>query len=202
MIQVSWLSLAGLVLILGCPGNGGTIPQDDDDASDDDAGDDDSWDPCPWYYAECSVTVPHDPQGPPGEGSFDMTARLDFQAELMWVEMWDKVSGYCEGWDPYTGDVCETAGYGRPGWDLQLVATEGTPGEPDFCAEWSLHLEYIVDLDQAHAAGKSVFVCENAGNNFQLYFCGCNYATDECFCTAYPMNAWGEGSTGSGHVPL
>jgi len=37
---------------------------------------------------------------------------------------------------------------------------------------------------------RSIFICENAGNNFETYFCGCDFATENCYCTELPMWAW------------
>ena len=182
----------GLVLF-GCP----TSP--DDDSADDDTADDDD-DSTPTYtgtidmdnaalYASCAATVGSVEGGPPGEGYFDFEIDVEGYAEIMWIEMWDKVSSYCEGWDPDTGDVCETAGYERPGWDMSNV-NYGWNETDGFWDIWDLHLEYYQELAVAHPAGKSIFICENAGNNFRVYFCGCDYATEECLCTEFPMNAW------------
>ncbi len=183
----------GLVLF-GCP----TSP--DDDSADDDTADDD--DATPDYTgtidmanaalsASCVATVESVPNGPTPEGYFDFSIDLEGWASDMWVEMWDLAPGsdYCEGYDPETGDPCVTGNYERPGWDM-TNADFGWDSTLGFWDYWELHLEYIMDLAAADAAGKSIFICENAGNNFQTWFCGCDMHTAECFCTEFPMEDW------------
>ena len=170
----------------------------DDDAGDDDGGDDDGGDDddsTPTYTGEidmngasldasCTVTVPaSDPGG--GEGYFDHFIDMSGWAGACWTEMWDHLSPYCEGWNPYTGEVCETKGYDRPGWDMNN-ADFGWNSANGFWDQWDQHLLYHVTWPPA--SNKSIFICENAGSGFDTYFCCCDYATNNCYCTEF--NSW------------
>jgi hypothetical protein len=169
---------------------------DDDDATadDDDAtGDDDDTTP-PYVgpmdignaalYGECAITVPAN-QGPPGEGWFAFSMDLEGWAASCWINFWDDMGDYCEAYDPGTGDPCEFQGYTRPGWDMD---NDGFGWDPvyGFWESWSVAFNYIMDLALADANGASLFICENAGNNFTIEFCCTDSAqSDVTACTEY-----------------
>ena len=107
----------------------------------------------------------------------------------MWIEFWDLTSKYCEGYDPKTGDPCMSGGYERGGWDM-TNADFGWNSTDGFWDYWETRIYYILDLAQADADGKSIFICENAGLNFETWFCGCDAATEMCYCTMFPQASW------------
>jgi hypothetical protein len=185
--------MLGLGLIMwGCP----TVEDDDDSAGDDDDTTDDDR---PDYtgtidmgnaYLEtgCTVDVPSSSDEPPPSGTFDFFVEMDGWAEDCWVEMWDLTEdpGYCEGFD-VAGDPCNYGGIERPGWEM--VTDEYSFGWDDlngFWDSWWLDLDYTMTwppLDD-----ESLFVCENLGHNFEVWYC-CTDFYDGNFaeCTMHPM---------------
>jgi hypothetical protein len=182
-----------------------TAADDDDDdttAADDDddttpADDDDDDDGTPEYVGEidmanammngqCTATVAHDPADPSviGEGWFEFVLQIDGWARDCWIEFWDLTSNYCEGYDPATGDPCETGSYTRPGWDMDNALYGWDPVD-GFWDRWDANIEYIDDLAQADAQGQSTFICEDAGSDFETWFCCCDDYTELCFCTEF-----------------
>jgi hypothetical protein len=193
-----WVSLDPVEGYSAGDDDGSGSPADDDHEGDDTFEDDD--DGTPEYTGEiemdqailtasCVATVQAVPDGPTPEGYFEFSINMEGWADFVWVELWDLTSDYCEGYDPDTGDPCETSGYVRPGWEM-LNADFGWNPASGFWDYWVLYLEYIMDLAAADDAGKSIFICENAGVNIETWFCACDIATDSCFCTVFPMSAW------------
>ncbi len=179
------LSLGLFAILPGCDGDL------DDDSADDDTGDDDTW---PEYTGTidldtailtggCTVEVASvsDGQDPPPEGYFQFDIEMDGWADICWIEMWDDTSPYCEGYDTETGDPCEYGGQVRPGWDMN----QGTFGyDGVHWDSWYLDLDYLMVWPPEPDA--SLFICENAGNNFGTYFCCCDlYDTSECYCAEF-----------------
>ncbi len=192
--------LLALLLSLGLVSIGCDGVIDDDDSADDDTADDDTSgddDVTPEYtgeidmanallYGECTATVESDPANPDQipEGWFEFEIEMEGWAFECWIEFWDLVSSYCEGYDPNTGDPCEPYGYSRPGWEMSNVdyGWDATDGFWDY---YDAYIEYIMDLAQADAAGKSIFICENAGNNFETWFCCTDDYTELAYCTEF-----------------
>ena len=175
------------------PDDDDTTPPDDDDATPPDDDDDGT----PQYtgeidmanalmYGECTATVPEDPTDPSvvAEGWYEFDIGVGGWAWTCWIELWDLTSPYCEGYDPATGDPCETGSYVRPGWEMDNDSYGWNPAG-GFWDRWDLHLEYIADLQQADAQGSSIFICEDAGNSFETWFCCCDDYTELCYCTEF-----------------
>ena len=193
--------LLGLGLVLfGCP-----VDDDDDSAGDDDDmtadDDDDDDDSTPEYTGlidmpnalldtTCVVDVPSSSDDPPPSGDFQFYVEMDGWSEDCWVEMWDltEEDGYCEGFNPDTGDPCNYGGIDRGGWfmeqDLDGFGWDDING---FWDSWWLDLAYTMTwppLDD-----ESLFVCENLGHNFEVWYCCCDFYDGEfCDCTMHPMD--------------
>jgi hypothetical protein len=191
--------MMGLGLILwGCP----TVEDDDDSAGDDDdmTGDDDD-DDTPEYTGTidlpnalletgCTVDVPSSSEDEDPSGMFDFYIEMDGWAEDCWVEMWDLTEdpGYCEGFDPDTGEPCNYGGVERPGWFMgQDVDGFGWDEMNGFWDSWWLDLDYTMTWPPMD--DESLFVCENMGHNFEIWYCCCDfYDGDFCDCTMHPMD--------------
>ena len=121
--------------------------------------------------------------GSPETGSWTFTVFFDGWSDWMWVEIWG--DPYCEGYDPATGDWCDTTGNGRPGWDM-VEYDRGWDEELGFWDEWDLELPFDSTI-WTPADGVSYFSCAMAPD-IEIYFCGCDEATTLCDCTApfYP----------------
>ena len=198
-VLVVLMSLGLIGFIGGCPQNldDDSADDDDDSAADDDDDDDDTPDyegtidmDNAYLEASCTVTDESTPESPEGEGYFDFFIDVPGWADTeagCWIEMWDLTSDYCEGYDPETGDPCDLGGT-RPGWDMDAVAFGWDPTD-GFWDQWELTLDY-------HGGGSvwppdddaTLFICENAGNNFETYFCCCDLVVDTCDCTEF--TAW------------
>ncbi len=195
-MKYTYMLLAALLgfglIAFGCPG-----VDDDDSTGDDDSsiGDDD--DATPAYegeidmglallYGECTPTVESDPAQPDQipEGWFEFEIELTGWAMDCYINFWDDVSDYCEAWDPITGDPCEPYGYTRGGWQMDNDSYGWDPGY-GFWDYWTAYIEYIMDLGQADASGESIFICENAGNNFTTEFCCQDDYTEAVYCAEY-----------------
>jgi hypothetical protein len=168
----------------------------DDDSSlgDDDTAvgdDDDSGEPtldmaASTFHGECTPTVEYDPSHPEviAEGWFDFEARLVGWAAECWVEFYDPAGDYCEGWDPITGDPCESDGYVRAGWPMTRDGFGFDPAE-GYWDLWSVTIEYLMDLDAAAASGRSFFICENAGLTFTNEICCAPSTGGSAYCVEY-----------------
>jgi len=190
------LMMVSLLFLPGCPPD----PLDGEDPDqDDDTGLDDVDDSTPLYEgdmcvgehqleASCEIAVPAD--GKMGEGLFSFEVTLDGWAEAMWIELWDLESEYCEGYDPVSGEPCDFTESPRPGWDM--VNTDFGWDEVDgFWDDWERTLPYLGDIYEASTQeGVSAFVCEGAGETFETWFCGVDFATDVTCCAEYPLTEW------------
>jgi len=119
---------------------------------------------------------------PEGEGTWEFTIFFEGWASDMWIEMADLGADYCEGWDDATGDPCETDGEARPGWDM-VPDSYGWDAANGFWDQWLLDLPYLADIWPPEADA-SWIPCE-VGTDLLVDFCGCDYATTECYCTQY-----------------
>ncbi len=119
---------------------------------------------------------------PEGEGTWEFTIFFEGWATDMWVEMTDLGADYCEGWDDQTGDPCATDGEERPGWDM-VQDDYGWDAASGFWDQWLLDLPYHSDVWPPELDA-SWIPCE-IGADLAVDFCGCDYATDNCYCTRY-----------------
>ena len=119
---------------------------------------------------------------PEGEGTWEFTIFFEGWATDMWVEMIDLAGDYCEGWDDQTGDPCLTDDLERPGWSM-VQDDYGWDAASGFWDQWLLDLDYHSDL-WPPLDEESWIPCE-IDTDLALDFCGCDYATDNCYCTQY-----------------
>ena len=117
------------------------------------------------------------------EGRYDFYLLLVGWANTCWVEFWDLSSDYCEGYDSH-GEPCESSGYSRPGWRMTNEEYGWDPVN-GFWDYWILDLEYVMDLEQAHADGESIFPCEWFAWLFQTYWCCEEAYSGDTQCQAY-----------------
>ena len=189
-------TLLALLLGFGLIAFGCDTVADDDSSEpdDDDFGDDDDT-VQPAYegeidmnmallYGECTPTVESVKGGDTPEGWFEFEIELEGWAMDCYINFWDDVSDYCEAYDPITGDPCEPYGYTRGGWQMTNDSYGYDPGY-GFWDYWVATIDYIMDLGQADATGESIFICENAGNNFTTEFCCQDDYTEAVYCTEY-----------------
>jgi len=167
---------------------------DDDDAADDDAADDDDDDATPEYTGEidmsgaqlsgeCDIDVPSEP-GTLGEGTYHFDIELSGWALDCYINFRDHVSDYCEAYDSVAGDPCDSFGFVRGGWDM-VNDDHGWDAVDGFWDSWVVEVDYLMDLMAAEAQGLSIFVCENAGLNFDTEFCCRDLYTESVFCEEY-----------------
>ncbi len=163
------------------------LGDDDTTAGDDDDSGDSTLDMgASSFHGECTPTVEYDPAHPEivPEGWFEFEAHLVGRASECWVEFYDDGGDYCEGWDPITGDPCESEGHVRAGWPMTNdgFGFDPTDGYWDL---WSVTIEYIMDLDAAVASGRSFFICENAGVTFTNEICCTSGSGSAAYCVEY-----------------
>jgi len=177
---------------------------DDDSAGDDDdsAADDDDDDTYPAYTGgmsidsvtgSCTVTVAetNPNQYPPPSGWFDFYTEIDGWADWCWIELWDDLSAYCEGYDVY-GNPCNNANIQRPGWEMNLTGHNWDPVD-GYLDTWELQLDY--EMVWPPDPNKSLFICENAGDpsigagTFWTYVCCCDLY-DPSACNCQEFSAW------------
>ncbi len=168
-----------------------STPDDDDDDSSSPGDDDDTAPPYtgeiqlgqPALWGTCTATVEVEHGGETPEGWFELIASFDGWASVCYVNFWDNVSDYCEAWDSF-GNPCEMYGFERGGWAM-TNALRGWDKHRGHWDEWSVHIEYIMDLYQADVSDRSIFICENAGENFTTEFCCRDEYTDNLHCVEY-----------------
>lgn len=133
----------------------------------------------------CTIDVPlhHEYPSAIPEGRYDFYLLLVGWANTCWVEFWDLSSDYCEGYDSH-GEPCESSGYSRPGWRMTNEEYGWDPVN-GFWDYWILDLEYVMDLEQAHADGESIFPCEWFAWLFQTYWCCEEAYSGDTQCQAY-----------------
>jgi MYXO-CTERM domain-containing protein len=119
---------------------------------------------------------------PEGEGTWEFTIFFEGWATDMWIEMTDLGADYCEGWDDNTGDPCDTDGEERPGWYM-VPDDFGWDAGSGFWDQWLLDLPYHTDVWPPEADA-SWIPCE-VDADLLVNFCGCDEATENCFCTQH-----------------
>jgi hypothetical protein len=198
MVRRAWILLP-LLAALGCP------PADPNlvyevvlgDPLDGATGDDDDTVAPPPYAGEidldlatlhgsCTVEVEVDYSAPHAtpEGYFEFEIEMEGWASECWINFWDEASDYCEAYDPDTGAPCQPYGYVRGGFEM-LNDWRGWLPEHGFLDYWVVEFDYIMDLGLAEATDASIFICENAGNNFTTEFCCLDLATGQPSCVEY-----------------
>lgn len=139
--------------------------------------------------ASCSIDVAMG-SGGGGEGTFtfEIANNIGWASECE-VWLFDSGSGYCEGRDFQTGDLCDEGGVDRPGWAMDRV-DQGWGAGGEYWDSWSLTLPYHGEIWPPEATA-SLFMCEQAPSGFEAYVCCRDYEVhDEQQCYGLSPSDW------------